>query len=92
MIEDAREYFKNMGNFIEDKIIIDGFSASSKFANRFTILHPNIVALCISGGVSGALTLPLDWTHDTKLLWPIGIGNLSELLSLKIQGLSKMPN
>lgn len=80
MIEDAKLKLKDLDIEIDKKIIIDGFSASSKFANRFTLLHPEIVKMCIAGGVTGALTLPLEHINNEKLLWPVGIGNLKELI------------
>lgn len=81
MIKDAKLKLKDLE--IDEKIIIDGFSASAKFANRFTLLHPEIVKACIAGGVAGMLTLPLEHIDTEKLLWPVGIGNLEELLGEK---------
>lgn len=80
MIDDAKKKFKLNDINIDDKVIIDGYSASAKFANRFTLLHPEIVKMCIGGGFSGQLTLPLEKIDDEKLFWPIGIGNLDELI------------
>ncbi len=80
MISNAKDILKAENINIDNKIIIDGFSASAKFANRFTLLHPKIIKLCIGGGISGALTLPIEYIKDEKLLWPVGIGNLKELL------------
>ncbi len=85
MIKDAKEILKDYNINIDDKIMIDGFSASAKFANRFAILHPEIVKLVIAGGVSGALTLPLKEINGEKLLWPVGIGNLDELTNEDIK-------
>ncbi len=80
MINHAKDILKAENINIDNKIIIDGFSASTKFANRFTLLHPGIIKLCIGGGISGALTLPIEYIEDEKLLWPVGIGNIKELL------------
>lgn len=95
MIKDAKTVLENFGIEIDEKIIMDGFSASSKFANRFTLLHPEIVKLCIGGGISGALTLPIEKINNETLLWPVGIGNLQELLgestSLNIEEFKKVP-
>lgn len=84
MIEDAKKKFASNGINIEDKIIIDGYSASSKFANRFTLLHPELVKMCIGGAFSGQLTLPMEEINGEKLLWPIGLGNLEELIGSKL--------
>ena len=75
MFKDAKRRLENENIIVDDKFIIDGFSASSKFANRFTILHPELVKLCIAGGVSGVLTLPKKQLNGEKLLYPIGLGN-----------------
>ena len=75
MFKDAKERLKEDNISIDDKFIIDGFSASSKFANRFTLLHPHLVKLCIGGAVSGVLTLPLKELDGEKLLYPVGLGD-----------------
>lgn len=77
MFKDAKERLKEDNIEIDDKVIIDGFSASSKFANRFTILHPELIKLCIGGGLSGVLTLPLKELGNEKLLYPVGLGNFN---------------
>lgn len=84
MVEDAKKRLSTNNIFIDDKIIINGFSASSKFANRFTLLHPEMVKLCIAGGVSGCLTLPLREINGEKLMYPVGIGDLEEITDDKI--------
>ena len=84
MIDDARDRLKKINIDVDEKIIIDGFSASAKFANRFTILHPNRVKLCIAGGVSGCLTLPIKKINGETLIFPVGVGNLDEVDDQKI--------
>lgn len=81
MFNDVKKRLEGIDITLDDKFIIDGFSATSKFANRFTILHPEMVKMCIAGGVSGVLTLPLDKIGNEFLLWPVGIGNIKELIS-----------
>ena len=80
MINNARNILKEEKIESDEKIIIDGFSTSSKFANRFTLLHPRLVKLCIGGAISGTLTLPIESIDNDKLLWPVGIGNIKDLL------------
>ena len=75
MFKDAKKRLKEYDIYVDDKFIINGFSASAKFANRFTLLHPEYVKLCIAGGVSGILTLPLKELNGKKLLYPVGLGN-----------------
>lgn len=76
MIEDAKDRLRKNDIEIEDKIIINGFSASAKFANRFTLLHPHIVKLVIAGGLGGCLALPLKEMNKEELFYPVGVGNL----------------
>lgn len=83
MFEDARKRLKYSGFYIDEKFIIDGFSASAKFANRFTLLHPEYIKMCIAGAVSGILTLPTSKINNQKLLWPVGLGNIEELTGIK---------
>ena len=85
MINDAKERLLKSRIFLDEKIIIDGFSASSKFANRFTLLHPEVVKLAIGGGISGCLTLPIREINGEKLFYPVGIGDLPEITDEKIK-------
>ncbi len=83
MFEDVRKRLKNSGFYIDQKFIIDGFSASAKFANRFTLLHPEYIKMCIAGGVSGILTLPIKELNNQRLLWPVGLGNIEKLTGVE---------
>lgn len=78
MIEDVKQKLSEMNINVDEKIILNGFSASAKFVNRFTLLHPEIVKLCLAGGVSGCLTLPLKEINNEKINFPIGMGDISE--------------
>lgn len=90
MIEDAIIRIKNLGIEIDDKIIIDGFSSSAKFANRFAILHPEKVKLLIAGGCSGVGILPLKNINHETLLYPIGCGDIEEITEEKIELFKKI--
>lgn len=79
MINDAKERLMVNDIIVSKKIIVEGFSAAGKFANRFTILHPEMVELCIAGGLAGTLILPLKETNNEKLIYPIGIYNIEEI-------------
>lgn len=83
MFEDVKKRLKSLGFYIDKKFIIDGFSASAKFTNRFTILHPEYIKMCIAGAVSGILTLPTKQFNNQKLLWPVGLGNIEELTGVE---------
>lgn len=85
MIKDAKRRLELNNIDVDDKVIIEGFSATAKFANRFTLLHPEIVKLCIAGGLGGCLTLPIKELENEKLLYPVGIGNIEEITDEKIE-------
>lgn len=76
MIKDAKERLELLDLLIDAKIIIEGFSAGGEFANRFTILHPNLVKLCIAGGTNGKLMLPIKELMGKKLIYPVGTHNI----------------
>lgn len=85
MIDDAIERLSKNGIIVDKRIIIHGFSSSAKFANRFTLLHPSRVKLCIAGGLAGCLTLPMRKIDGEKLIYPIGIGNVEEITDEMIE-------
>lgn len=90
MIHDAKERLRSNNINIDNKIIIEGFSAPAKFANRFTLLHPEIVKLCIAGGIGGCLTLPIRKIAEENLIYPVGIGNIKEITNEKIEEFKKV--
>lgn len=76
MIKDSKRIILELGINIDDKVIIEGYSASSKFANRFTALHPEIIKACIGGGTSGLNILPIKELNGEVLNYPIGVANI----------------
>ena len=78
MVEDAKEYLKTLGISIDSKIIIEGYSAGSKFANLFTALYPSIVKACIGGGIGGLGILPVSTISDQELKFPLGIADIPD--------------
>lgn len=59
MIKSGREFLQTLDIHVDDKIIVEGYSAGTKFANCYTELHPEIVKACICGGNSGLGIIPL---------------------------------
>lgn len=72
MIENAKDVLKLLGFIIDDKVIMEGYSAGSKFANGFTALHPELVKACICGGNSGISVLPTN-----ELNYPLGFKDIN---------------
>lgn len=91
MIKDASDRLRRYGLNIDDKVIMYGFSASSKFANRFTLLHPEMIKCTFATALGGTITLPLRELNGEKLLWPIGIGNVEEITDEKLELYKEIP-
>jgi len=81
MFEDARSRLDNKNIPTENQFLLTGFSASGSFANRFTILHPDQVFAVAAGGTSGLLMLPIDSLDNERLNYPIGTGDLKEIIN-----------
>jgi hypothetical protein len=73
MVDDARERLTQQGYTIDKKIMLNGFSASGNFVNRFALLHPERVLAVAAGGVNGLLMLPLQQLAGVDLLYPLGL-------------------
>jgi hypothetical protein len=79
MIDDAKAKLANTGISVRDKALFHGFSASAKFALRFTILHPELVAAVAAGGVNGMPTIPASEWEGRQLPYPVGIADLEAI-------------
>lgn len=62
------------GITVNDKIFLNGYSSSGVFAQRFNLLHPNIVDTLCVGGASGSIPIPI-----TDLDYPLGIGDYEKI-------------
>lgn len=67
MIEHAFGYLNTNGFKLENKVIMDGYSASGTFTDRFTNLHPEIVKMVISGATLDDMMLPTSNTAHHKI-------------------------
>lgn len=79
MINDGRKVLEANEIITEEKIFMNGFSASATFTNRFLFLHPEVVEAAAMGGLNGKLMLPLASYNSIKLDYPLGINNFKEL-------------
>jgi len=85
MINDARKKLDSLGIHTQEKVFLNGFSASGTFVNRFTLLHPEYVKAVASGGVNGICILPLKKYKWKKLKYPIGIADYEKILNHKFE-------
>jgi hypothetical protein len=66
------------GLITKDRIFLNGYSSSGVFAQRFALLHPEIVETACIGGASGSIPIPTE-----KIAYPIGIANYEDLTGKK---------
>ena len=75
IIDKAKEIVKEeRGIDLEEKIFLNGYSSSGVFAQRFALLHPELIGTACIGGASGSIPIP---TED--LGYPLGIADYKEL-------------
>jgi hypothetical protein len=79
MIDHARAKLASDGIQTDEKILIQGFSASGMFANRFTILHPDRVKAATIGSPGGWPIVPITSFNGESLTYPAGIADLESL-------------
>jgi len=86
MVEDARNRLSDQGISTMDRFLMNGFSASGTFVNRFSALHPNKLISASAGGLNGMAILPMEeteipveWIAESELPYPVGTGNIGEL-------------
>jgi len=79
MIEHSKTVLKQYGISIKEKFLMNGFSASGTFANRFTLIHPTLVAGTACGGINAIPILCINKLEKNTLKYPIGISDFEKL-------------
>ena len=79
MIADARKRLENEGIKTETRVLMQGYSASGMFVNRFVFLHPDAVKAAIVGAPGGWPIAPVAEYQKKKLTFPAGIADLKEV-------------
>ena len=82
MIEHAHAVLLDHGISTKPKVLMNGFSASGNFVNRFAALHPEAVRAVAAGGVNGLPIFPLETYQDVELPYPIGVADLRRISGL----------
>jgi len=80
MIKYAQELLCINGFMINERIFMHGFSASAKFCNRYSFLHPEMVKAVAAGGVNGLPTLPVREWNECELPFPIGTAGIERFI------------
>lgn len=84
MVDDARNRLADWGCAVDEEVMLNGFSSSGTFVNRFAALHPERVHSVSAGGVNGLLILPKESTEvrafgERALAYPVGVADVEEL-------------
>ena len=79
MIKDAQKQLEYNGVHVADKVFVYGFSTDGKFAQRFTLLHPDTVMATIAGAIAGTTTFPITEYKGEKLCYPVGAADIKDL-------------
>lgn len=79
MVEDAQDRITDEVYPVADDIILNGFSASGNFVDRFTVLHPERILSVTAGGPNGMTLLPIEEADGHTLDYHIGIANIESL-------------
>jgi hypothetical protein len=89
-IKDAMEQLKANGKEVDDKVFLHGFSASSDFANRFSLLHPEIAKGIV---INAPTTMPFSEYNGVDLKYPLGISDLEAITGSKfnVEAYKKIP-
>ena len=61
-----------------DKIFLNGYSSSAVFAQRFSLIHPEIIETACIGGAIGSIPVP-----SRRIGYPIGIEDFEKLFGKK---------
>lgn len=74
-LKDARELIETEHKKeTKDKVFLNGYSSSGVFAQRFAMLHPEVVDRALIGGAAGSIPIPND-----TLEYPFGTKDFKEL-------------
>ncbi len=79
MIRDVQALLRRNHIDVRDKVFMHGYSASGVFANRFAVLHPQVVRAVATGGVNAIPIFPIAQWHDATLPFPVGIADLKKI-------------
>ena len=79
MVDDARRGLRQAGIETDEKFLIQGYSASGMFANRFAALHPERLKAVAAGSPGGWPIAPLAAFAGEALPYPAGVADLETL-------------
>ena len=79
IINEVKEILKSKYEIeSSDKIFLNGYSSSAVFAQRFSLIHPEIIETACIGGAIGSIPVP-----SRSIGYPIGIEDFEKLFEKK---------
>lgn len=93
MIRDAATQLEAFHIAVHEKVLMNGFSASGTFANRFALIHPEMVAGVACGGINAIPVLPTEKAGQAKLIYPLGTYDFQQIFhdTFNIREYRKVP-
>lgn len=93
MVDHARSTLAAQGQPVDSRMLIQGFSASGMFANRFAALHPRRIKAAAIGSPGGWPIAPATHHGGEALPYPAGTADLEELTGVPFdaQGFNAVP-
>lgn len=84
MIADAKKRINQLtGKELQKKIFLKGYSTSGVFAQRFALLHPELIdSLCVGGAINFT-PIPLSEINDQQLCYPVGVSDIEAISGIK---------
>lgn len=79
MVDSARAALAADGMVVDQRFLIQGYSASGMFANRFTVLNPGRVKAVAAGSPGGWPIAPVRSVAGESLPYPAGVADLENL-------------
>lgn len=79
----AQKLAQEDGILTKDKVDLVGFSAAGSFAQRFMLLHPEMVRAIYAGGAMDGIPLPVGEIRGQQLNYPLGIADYEEITGHK---------
>lgn len=79
MLRKTRTILDQSDIHVREKILLQGYSASGMFANRFATIHPKRVLAVAAGSPGGWPLAPVTQQNNMELPYPIGVADLQAL-------------
>lgn len=79
MIKDAQARLKKDDIKTEKRVLMQGYSASGMFVNRFVFLHPDMVKAAVIGAPGGWAIAPTAVYAGKSLTFPVGTSDFKEI-------------